>query len=308
MKKDFFKNLFIMSRPPFHIVGVLPFVLGAVMAYRVRDMFSWPVFSLSVLAVISIMLCTYYNGEYYDIKEDKLTAEIGKNPFSGGSQVIAQKMLPRKTALTASFISLSAAVVIGLVLQFVFKTGPLTIPLGMTGIFFGFFYSSPPFRWVSRGIGEIMIGFCYGWLPINVSYYLQTQEFLPLVSWVSIPVGLSIFNVILINEFPDYDADRMAGKRNLVVRLGRNRSSFIYVLSSVLAWAFFVLTLFKGIPLLSLYVSIPFILASVYAATAVLSKKYKSPGPLAVICGLTILVNIGISLSYIIGIAAGGIA
>jgi len=290
------------------MVGVVPFGLGAVMAYKVTGMFSWPVFILSVLAVIAIMLSTYYNGEYYDIREDKLSAQMGKNPFSGGSQVLAQDKLPKKIALVASFISLSVAAVIGLALQFLFKTGPLTIPLGLAGIFFGFFYSSPPLRWVSRGVGEILIGFCYGWLPINVSYYLQTQDFLPLASWVSVPVGLAIFNVILVNEFPDYEADRISGKRNLVVRIGKQKSSIIYILSALLTWLFLILSLFKGVPLLSLYISIPFLLASLFTVAGMLKKKYRNPKALTMLCGLTILINIGISLSYLIGFAAKGMA
>ncbi len=295
-----------MSRPPFHIVGVLPFCLGSIMAHRATGAFNWPVFILSIMAVIAIMLSTYYNGEYYDINEDRLSAKLGKNPFSGGSQVIAQNKLPRRAALAASIISLTAAALIGILLQFIFKTGVLTIPLGLSGIFLGFFYSSPPFRWAARGIGEIIIGFCYGWLPINVSYYIQTQAFLPLASWVSIPVGLSIFNVILINEFPDYEADRLSGKRNLVVRIGKKNSSFIYLLSTILVWLFFCLSLLKGVPQLSLYVGMPFILISLITAAAVVSGKYRDYRLMPAICMLTILVNMGVCISYMAGMATWG--
>ncbi len=301
-----FKKILIMSRPPFHIVGILPFGLGAMMAYRLHGDFSWLIFIVSTLAVIAIMLSTYYNGEYYDIKEDRLSARMGKNPFSGGSQVIAQSQLPRTAARMASLLSIGFAATMGMVLQFVLETGVWTIPLGLAGILFGYFYSAPPFRWVSRGVGELMIGFCYGWLPINVSYYIQTQDFLPLASWISIPVGLSIINVILINEFPDYEPDRISGKKTLAVRIGKQNAAVLYLCIFVLTWLFFVVSFWKGAPLLSLYISIPFMLASLAAAGAVALKKYVKPQLLALICGLTILVNIGISLSYLIGFAAGG--
>jgi len=62
--------------------------------------------------------------------------------------------------------------VIGLILQFYYKTGPWTIPLGVIGMITGFFYSTPPPRWVKRGIGELLIGFCYGWLPVAAAFYL----------------------------------------------------------------------------------------------------------------------------------------
>ncbi|MCX7966508.1 MAG: hypothetical protein N2596_07785 [Syntrophorhabdaceae bacterium] len=75
-----------MSRPPFHSVGVLPFFLGAVMAYRMHYVFNLPLFLLSTVAVILIMLSTYYNGEYSDIKEDRLSFVYGKSAFAGGTR------------------------------------------------------------------------------------------------------------------------------------------------------------------------------------------------------------------------------
>ncbi|MBM3705061.1 MAG: prenyltransferase [Actinobacteria bacterium] len=299
------KNIFIMSRPPFHIVGIMPFVLGTVMAHRINGVFDLAVFLIALFAVIMIMLLTYYNGEYYDVKEDRLAAALDKNTFSGGSQVIAQNALPKKYARTGSFIALGIAVAAGLLLQFYFKTGIWTIAFGVLGIFLGFFYSNPPFRWVSRGVGEIFIGFCYGWLPVTVAYYIQTQKFNPLVNWVTIPIALTIFNVILINEFPDYTADIQTGKRNIVVRLGVAKSRFIYIASAILTWVFFGVSIYRGAPLISLYCAIPFLLISVFTVLSLLRKNYMEHKKLEMLCGMTIVVNIGISLAYIIGIATG---
>jgi len=303
IKGNLFKNIFVMSRPPFHIVGVLPFVLGTVLAYKITGAFSLPVFLLSAFAVILIMLLTYYNGEYYDIKEDALAAKLGKNVFSGGSQIIAQNMLPRKFARIGSIISLLLAIVIGLLLQFYFKTGILTIPLGAVGIFLGFFYLNPPFRWVSRGVGELFIGFCYGWLAVAAGFYLQTQEFNQLANWASIPIALTIFNVILINEYPDYDADFQSGKRNIVVRFGREKSIIIYTLSAVLTWLFFGLSILFGIPIITVYFYIPFFLISVFIIFSLVKRTYYHKKKLEMLCGLTIFINIGVTLSYILGAA-----
>lgn len=299
------KNIFIMSRPPFHIVGILPFVLGTVMANRLEGVFRLPVFLLSIFAVILIMLVTYYNGEYYDVIEDKISAKSGKSSFAGGSQVIAQNILPRRYARIGSFIALGLSVVIGLVLQFYYRTGGWTIPLGVIGIFFGYFYSNPPLRFVSRGVGEIFIGFCYGWLPVATAYYLQTQSVNLLISMVSIPIALAIFNVILINEFPDYNADRQAKKRNIVVCLGMQRSRFIYIAAAVLSWLFFGFSILMGIPFISVYFYIPFFLISAFIIYMLLRKAYLDKKKLELLCGLTIVINIGTTLAYIAGVSLG---
>jgi 1,4-dihydroxy-2-naphthoate polyprenyltransferase len=304
-RRDTAKKIFVMSRPPFHIVGILPFVLGTVLANRLAGIFYIPVFILSLFAVILVMLLTYYNGEYYDIKEDTLAAKMGKNTFSGGSQVIAQNMLPRKYAKIGSYISLAIAVCIGLLLQFYFKTGIWTIALGAIGIFLGYFYSNPPIRWVSRGVGELFIGFTYGWLTVSTAFYIQAGHFSTVANWIAIPVALSIFNVILINEFPDYNADSLAGKRNIVVRIGKEKSSIIYISSVVLMWIFFGLSLLNGVPLMTVYFGIPFFLIAVFIIFSLIKKTYKDHKKLEMLCGMTLVINIGITLSYIFGTAFG---
>jgi 1,4-dihydroxy-2-naphthoate octaprenyltransferase len=73
------------SRLPFLSVGVMPFILSTVLAFRIHHTLHIPIFLLSVLAVIAILLATYYNGEYYDIDEDRLSAQIGKSMFAGAA-------------------------------------------------------------------------------------------------------------------------------------------------------------------------------------------------------------------------------
>jgi len=302
------KGLFIMSRPPFHIVGVFPFILGTLYAYKSTGRFDLSIFIFSVLAVICIMLTTYYNGEYYDISEDKLAASMGKNVFSGGSQIIAQKLLPHRFAKIGAYISMGIAVIIGLVLQFYYKTGVWTIPLGAIGLFFGFFYSKPPFRWVTRGIGEILIGLSYSWFPIAVAFYLQTAGFDSYIIWMSIPVGLTIFNVILLNEFPDYKADSIVGnKRNIVVRLGREKSIIIYIIAQALIWIMFAFSMSIRYSTVSSIAAIPFLLISVILMIMAMMKKYLIPKVLEIMCGLGILLNIGTTLVCLLGVIYGGL-
>ncbi len=45
---------------------------------------------------------------------------------------------------------------------------------------------------------------------------------------VAVPASLTVFGIIVANEFPDYEADKKAGKANLVVRLGPSRARYAY--------------------------------------------------------------------------------
>ena len=253
-----------------------------------------------------ILLATHYVGEYFDFEVDALSAKMEKNKFSGGSQVLQNSQMSKKNVLIAGFVSIGIAAIIGLLIHKFFDRGPLILVFGAIGIFCGVLYSLPPFSWGKRGIGEIIIGFAYGWLTIASAFYLMSGKIIPLIFWVSLPVALSIFNVILINEFPDYPADKKCGKKTLVVRAGKEISSYIYVSASALQWILFSLSVIKfGVPKSALIFYLPVFAVSFFLASEVINGKYKDSGKLERICGLTILVNLGTALAYILAFTFG---
>ncbi|MFH1926610.1 MAG: prenyltransferase, partial [Chloroflexota bacterium] len=269
-----------LSRLPFHSVGVLPFALGGVLAWQQEGAFRWDVCVWGTLGVVLVMLATYYAGEYWDYEEDALSARWGPSRFAGGSRVLQRGFLPRHAALWASLISLLLALAVGFVLQLGYQTGPWTLPLGVLGLLGGFFYSTRPLRWVSTGWGELWIAFCYGWLPVAVGYYLQTGRIAPLVNWLAIPIGLTIFNVILLNEFPDYPADTVTGKANLTVRLGRERASFLYGLISLGSWVAMLLSLSHGVPTRALWFYLPILTLSLILVVLVVRGRWRDSATL----------------------------
>lgn len=290
-----------LARLPFHSVGLMPFALGAVLAWKAERVFRPGVFLWGAAGVVAVMLATYLAGELHDRKEDALATVSGRTRFSGGSGVLVAGLVPEKKVRTAVLVSLAAAAAVGLVLVSGYGTGPLTIPLGALGVICGYFYSTPPPRWVSRGIGEVMIGFCYGWLPVAVSYYLMTGKITPEVTSTSVPVGLTIFNVILINEFPDFAADRAAGKKNLTVRLGPTRAARLYVAVALLALLSLLYSLKRlGFPPSAFVAAVPVAFIGLAAVCMVLSSGWKERGRLERICGLTLLLNLSVSAAFII--------
>lgn len=290
----------MMCRIPFLPVGMLPLALGFAIAWRRTGMFDLGLFCLAELAVVLIMLSTHFAGECFDYNEDLSSYNSGKSRFAGGSGAIPAGLAQTSAARKASVICIFLACLVGLSIQFVYSTGPWTIPLGTIGILGGFLYSTPPVRWASTGFGELWIGVCYGFLPVVVGYYLVTKEFDPLLLIISFPIAATIFNVILANEFPDYESDRAAGKLNLLVKTGQRDGARIYVLVTALGWIASLLAVRFGTPQAFLfYYSIPFVI-SLFVNVAFLSGKWRDPRWLELMCGLGILVNMGTSLSFLI--------
>jgi 1,4-dihydroxy-2-naphthoate octaprenyltransferase len=195
--------------------------------------------------------------------------------------------------------------VVGLILVLVYRVGAWALLFGAIGMLAGFFYSTRPVRWVSRGWGELWIAVCYGWLPIAVGYYLQAGRIAPLVHWLAVPVGLTVFNVILLNEFPDYPADKATGKTNLVVRVGREHAATVYSVVSAGSWVGMALSLGQGVPLLALWVYVPILIVSVALVVALLQGRWRDRATLEKLCGANLVINLGTTMAYIVGFAFG---
>jgi len=288
-----------MSRPSFHSVGILPFILGTCLAWKIERIFLEPVFWLGILAVILTMLSAYHAGEYFDHEEDTLSKSIFKSRFAGGSGIIPEHVLSRRIPFLTSLLSLFLAGILGLVLQFVFRTGPYTLLLGCLGALPGFFYSAKPVRLVSRGCGELFIAFCYGWLPVAAAYYLQTGFIHPIVHWISLPIALTIYNVMLLNEFPDYEADKAVRKRNLLVRLGPQKGVFLFAMISIAVWPAMAMAVWVGISGAVFHVYLPIGLLSILILFLMIRKWHEKPRTLEILCGMNIAVNLGTTAALI---------
>ena len=296
------KNWILLSRIPFLSVAVLPYILGTLLAQRLTGNFSLAIFLLGLFGAILIQLAAHYNGEIYDIKEDRFAAALGRNLFSGGSQVLVKKLIAERRVKILVYTVVLFALVIGIILQFYFKTGKWTLLLGASGIICGLFYSLPPLRLVNRGLGEVFIAYSFGFLAVNAGFYIQASRFNILAIFVSLPIACAVANIILINEYPDYQADKETGKKNLLVRIGQEKGAFIYALFVICAGVSFCLALIKGLPLESGFFYCPVLIIAVILASFMLKAAYLDKLLLEKMCAMTILVNLGTSFSLILGL------
>jgi 1,4-dihydroxy-2-naphthoate octaprenyltransferase len=112
----------------------------------------------------------------------------------------------------------------------------VVLGIGVIGVFGGFFYTAWPLRLGYRGVGEVVIGFLFGVLPVYGAYYLQTRSIDALPVLPASIVAILIFLVILVNEFPDLPADRHVQKRTLVVLFGVSPCIRIYRTATICSY------------------------------------------------------------------------
>ena len=214
-------------RLPFLTASITPVLLGTGMAWGMHAVFYLDLFLLTLIVGVCLHLGANISNDYFDhiSTSDDINVEYVR-PFTGGSRMIQLGWLSPREVLAGSFVAFGIAVAIGLYLAF--TRDMLLLAFGMVGAVSGFFYTAPPFRFVSRGYGEVFIGLNFGVLMVLGSYYIQvlTLAWEPVIA--SLPIALLITAVLYINEFPDATADEAAGKLTIVVRLGKKRAATGY--------------------------------------------------------------------------------
>jgi len=236
----------------FLFAGLLPYLLGAAWAHAIAGRFDpamfWSGFGGVVLSVIGVEA---YN-EYFD-------ARMGTDRVFNPQDVppIAQVVFWIGT------VAFAAALAVGVYLAW--RVGWPILAFAVCGGLAAIFYEAPPIRWVYRGLGELVIALSYGpWMVLG-SLYLHAQYATPSALLASFVPACFIMALAVVNAIPDFHQDRLVGKRNLAVRLGRERAVHLYL---GLAWAGLAIVAlgvtFGAFPAgtLATLAAIPFIVAS----------------------------------------------
>ena len=292
------KGFVVLSRLPFLSPGIAALVTGIFMGvgdgYDPEAGLAW----MSVGGLALIMLATYYFNEYYDFEGDVINKTFIM--FSGGSRAIADRMVPRTIARIAGLVSVAILAAIAIVyLLFYFEDYPYLLPMALFGAICGIFYSHPPFQWSYKGVGEILIGGCYGILAVTSGYYVASGVVEPKTILLGVPASLSIFGVIVANEFPDYEADRAVNKLNLVVRMGLGGASKMYMVAMALVYPFMVASVLVGVSSYIVVFGLPVLVLCGVAIAETGKDGYSRRESQVKISGVTLLANLLSSLLFI---------
>jgi 1,4-dihydroxy-2-naphthoate octaprenyltransferase len=227
MVKDFIKKWIVAIRAPFFTASAIPVLVGTALAWNLTGKFSFYKFALTLVGVPLFNAGTNLANDYYDHKTGNDEINTSLTPFSGGSRVIQNEVVPAKHVLIGSFFFFGLGSIIGLYLNAV-TPGNLILFLGIFGFLSGFLYTFTPILIGYRGWGEFLVGLNLGTLTIIGTCYVQAHTLSWAVFWVSLPIGFLVAAILYINQFPDYEADKAVNKRHWVVRLGKKNAVYGY--------------------------------------------------------------------------------
>lgn len=209
--------------------------------------FGW--LAVTLLGIFAIEVAKNASGEIFDFDSgaDLAVAPPDRTPFSGGKRVLVDGLLTRGETAMISLIAYLIGVGAGC--WIVAAREPKILWIGIIGVVCAYLYHAPPLKLSYRGLGELAVAVCYGPLIAVGTFLVQRGHVTMDVILASIPLGLLIGAFLWINEFPDYAADKAAGKRTLVVRLGRQRASRAFALILAIAFGWLACLLFFELPL-----------------------------------------------------------
>jgi 1,4-dihydroxy-2-naphthoate octaprenyltransferase len=215
-----------LSRPIFLLGGVAVYALGTGIAHAQGCEVHSASYLFGQLFVTGLQLMTHYLNEYWDIEADRLNES--RTLFSGGSGVLVAGLLSRGTALTAAVICLSVSITAAALLIILGSGSPLSLWLMLCIFLSAYFYSSPPLRLASSGLGELTASLVVAGLVPALALTIAEGRPSSTLALVVVPLALLHFAMLLAFEFPDEQSDREAGKRTLLVRIGRYRAGLIH--------------------------------------------------------------------------------
>jgi 1,4-dihydroxy-2-naphthoate octaprenyltransferase len=234
-------------RFPFLLLPVILALVGGSLAIYdgFFDAINFVLFT-AVLVLLHITVNTL--NEYYDHQSGVDAINTRRTMFNGGTGTLQAGLLTPRQVFQAAMISFVAAALVAAVV--VYRTSLALVPLVVLGMVFALFYTQ---IFARNMLGEIAAGMGLGVLPVLGAYMVHNPSPTPTCIALSVMAGILTFNLLLLNEFPDLDADIRGGRRNLVITLGTRKAAWLYAILTFSVYGILILlALLQMLPVLAL--------------------------------------------------------
>lgn len=192
-------------------------------------------FAVALLAQIA----SNFANDYFDFKSGVDTAER-----QGPDRAVAEGWVTPFEMLRAAIVTLILACLCGCML--LFYSGWELIPVGIAIAICVVAYSAGPFPLAYNGLGDVCVVLFYGIIPLCFTYYVQAGRFSMLAFLLSLSLGLLSTNILIVNNYRDYEQDKTFRKRTTIVLFGRTFGKVFYFVNCVIAFLLVTPLLFEA--------------------------------------------------------------
>ncbi len=153
-----------------------------------------------------------------------------RTPFSGGTGTIQAGTISARGAYLWGFVC--CAIGAGIGVWFLLRVGVALLPILALGAVSVLAYTHLLLR---VGLGEVFAGLGLGALPVLGASMIQSGVIPQEAAAIAVPSFFMTFNLLLLAEFPDTEADAFGGRRHLVILLGRRYAAWVYAAAGLAA-------------------------------------------------------------------------
>ena len=275
-------NLMLITRANFLLLTVVIVTAGLSASFYAHGVFSpFGAFLVLIGALLTHMAANVFNN-YFDYRF-KIDAKTSKTPFSGGVDILVEGKMKPSVALGVGLLCLIGAAVIGA--YFLVRVLYPLFPILLYGLIAICLYT--PVLSKVHGIGEIVAGTGFGFMGLG-AYVTQARVIDAPGIAVFVPVSILVGLLLFLNEFPDVEADKTAGRRHVVILVGRKKSAWIYATFVVATYLSIVLAIVVGASPLTALVSL-IATPIAYKAIRIVLKSYDRIPELVPALGLNVI-------------------
>ncbi|MFC2007194.1 prenyltransferase [Chloroflexota bacterium] len=221
------------TRPNFLVLPVVLAVMGTSIAWY-NGYFHFGNALLAFFGLLLAHISVNTLNDYFDYKSG-VDLATKRTPFSGGSGMLPAALLKPEQVLRFGVINFLLATAVGV--YFLFTRGWLLLPVLLIAAVCILLYT--PFI-LKRQWPEWSPGLGLGILPILGLYFVQVSAY----SWpllvVSVIPGILVHNLLLLNEFPDTEADKIANRKTLPITIEKRKASIVYSVLTAIVYLWII--------------------------------------------------------------------
>jgi 1,4-dihydroxy-2-naphthoate octaprenyltransferase len=227
------KVWFLETRPQFLTLSVVLGFLGTAIAWY-DGFFNLGYALLAGFGLVLAHASVNILNDYFDYRSG-VDLATRRTPFSGGSGILPGGLLTPTQVLWLGLGALIVTVPIGI--YFIVVSGWQLLPLLAVAAFFIVLYSPFILKWPWP---EWVAGAGLGALPVLGLYFVQAGAYTWSTAVASIPSFFLVHNLLLLNEFPDAEADTKANRRTLPLTMGKKNASIFYTVAELAVYVWIV--------------------------------------------------------------------
>jgi 1,4-dihydroxy-2-naphthoate octaprenyltransferase len=176
---------------------------------------------LALVVALALQVAVNYANDYSDGTRGTDAERVGPMRLVGSGAAT-----PRQVLL-AAVLSFAVAALAGLGLAAL--SSWWLVAVGAVCIAAAWTYTGGPLPYGYRALGEVFVFVFFGPVAVVGTTFAQTRTVEGLAVAASVPIGLLIVALLVVNNLRDLDGDAAVGKRTLAVLLGDRATRLLYV-------------------------------------------------------------------------------